>query len=198
VTRRHKVQRKKTCHVFSSCCDQGHDGTADRSAANPKENIMKTLLTVVAIALSTLTAGQALASGSAPSKTRAEVKAELAEAVRSGNMIAHGDSGATLKELYPHRYAQQPAHPGKTRAEVQAELAEAIRSGNMITNSERGATLKELYPHRYSQKTVVIGKTRAEVKAELVKAVRSGNAIIGGERGATFRHNFPGLNAQRS
>ena len=36
-------------------------------------------------------------------KTRAEVKAELAEAVRNGDILA-GDHGKTLRELNPGRY----------------------------------------------------------------------------------------------
>ncbi|PKO76418.1 MAG: hypothetical protein CVU21_13215 [Betaproteobacteria bacterium HGW-Betaproteobacteria-15] len=111
---------------------------------------MKTILSAVAIAISTLGAGQVLAADPAAPKTRAEVKTELAEAIRSGNMIADSESGATFKQLYPHRYAQQPATTGKTRAEVKAELVEAIRSGNMIADRESGATFKQLYPGRYA------------------------------------------------
>ena len=36
--------------------------------------------------------------------TRAEVKAELAEAIRTGDIVAEGDSGKKLNELYPNRY----------------------------------------------------------------------------------------------
>ena len=39
------------------------------------------------------------------SKTREEVQAELREAIRTGDMLADGDSGMKLRELYPQRYA---------------------------------------------------------------------------------------------
>lgn len=112
---------------------------------------MKTIISVVAMALSTLAAGQALAADPGAAKTRAEVKAELAEAIRSGNMIADNESGATFQQLFPQRYAQQPVGVAKTRAEVKAELADAIRSGNMISDGESGATFKQRYPGLYGQ-----------------------------------------------
>jgi hypothetical protein len=189
---------KKTCHAFSGCCDQGHDGTADRSAANPKGSIMKTILTVVAMALSTLATGQALAADPGAAKSRAEVKAELADAIRSGNMIASGESGATFRELFPHRYAQPVVTAGKTRAEVKAELAEAIRNGDMVASGESGATFRELYPHQYTQQPVNAGKSRAEVKAELSDAMRNGNLNAEGKSGASFKRYYPGRDGQHS
>lgn len=38
-------------------------------------------------------------------KTRDQVRAELAAAQRDGDVLAPGDSGLTLRELYPQRYA---------------------------------------------------------------------------------------------
>jgi hypothetical protein len=40
----------------------------------------------------------------AQAKTREQVKAELAEAQRTGDIIADGESGKKLNELYPSRY----------------------------------------------------------------------------------------------
>jgi hypothetical protein len=40
-------------------------------------------------------------------KSRAQVKAETAEAIRNGDMLANNDSGLKLNELYPQRYARQ-------------------------------------------------------------------------------------------
>ncbi len=68
---------------------------------------MKTVLSAVAIALSTLLAGQALAADTGTPQTRAEVKAKLAEAVRTGNMLADGESGVTFKQLNPGLYKHQ-------------------------------------------------------------------------------------------
>ena len=158
---------------------------------------MKTRLSVVAIALSTLVAGHALAADPATPKTRAEVKAELAEAIRSGDMVADGETGLTFKQLYPQRYAQ-PVVAGKTRAEVKAELAEAIRNGDMVADGETGVTFKELAPARYAAaaeaaaKTATLGKTRAEVKAELAEAMRNGDMVADGQTGVTFKQLYPG------
>lgn len=40
----------------------------------------------------------------AQGKTRAQVKAELAEALRTGDIVAGGESGQKLNELFPGRY----------------------------------------------------------------------------------------------
>ena len=45
----------------------------------------------------------------AAGKTREQVKAELAEATRTGDIIAPGESGLKLNELYPQRYEQARA-----------------------------------------------------------------------------------------
>ena len=50
--------------------------------------------------------------------------------MRSGDLIADGETGARFNQLYPSLYAQQ-ATVGKTRAEVKAELAAAIRNGEL-------------------------------------------------------------------
>ena len=42
-------------------------------------------------------------------KTRAEVKAELAEAIRTGDMVAAGEAGMRLDEQFPQRYANSAA-----------------------------------------------------------------------------------------
>jgi Domain of unknown function (DUF4148) len=39
-------------------------------------------------------------------KTREQVRAELAEAIRTGDMPAGGESGLMLYEMYPERYAK--------------------------------------------------------------------------------------------
>jgi hypothetical protein len=130
---------------------------------------MKSRLSVVALALSTLIAGHALAADATIPKTRAEVRAELAEAIRDGSMMADGQTGATFKDLYPSRYAQ-PVASGKTREEVKAELAEAIRNGDMVADGQTGVTFKQLNPDLYPQQAVAQSKTRGEVRAELDKS----------------------------
>lgn len=127
---------------------------------------------IIALTLSTLAAGYASAAD-AP-KTRAQVHAELIEAQRTGDIVAHGNSGKKLNELYPSQYPVKAVVVGKTRAEVVAELAEAQRTGDVFAQGNSGKKLNELYPSRYPAQAVVQGNTRAEVLAELAQAKRSG------------------------
>ena len=83
--------------------------------------------------------------------TREQVKAELAEAIRTGDMLAGGESGLKLNELNPGRYPARPAVGGKTREQVKAELAEAIRTGDMAASGESGLMLYEMFPERYAK-----------------------------------------------
>ncbi|MDT4855472.1 hypothetical protein FQZ97_898260 [compost metagenome] len=85
--------------------------------------------------------------------TRAEVQAELREAVRTGDIVANAETGEKLNQVYPGRYTEAVAQ-GKTRAEVRAELIEAQRTGDIVANGETGQKLNELYPNRYSAKSV--------------------------------------------
>jgi Domain of unknown function (DUF4148) len=129
--------------------------------------------------------------------TRAQVQAELAEAIRNGDIVFNGETGMKLNELYPHRYPARTAVAGKTpRAQVQAELAEAIRNGDIVVNGETGMKLNELYPHRYPARAAVAGKTRAQVQAELAEAIRNGD-IAFGESSLTMRERFPHLYPKR-
>jgi len=74
-------------------------------------------------------------------KTREQVKAEYAEAVRTGDVIPAGDAGLKLNELYAQRYPHAQVTVGPTRAQVKAELAEAIRTGDMMASGELGLKL---------------------------------------------------------
>ena len=105
-----------------------------------------TKASTVVCAFSAVFVGQAIASNDSL-VTRAQVKAELAEAIRTGNMVT-GDSNDKLNEQFPQRYPQQAAASTVTRAQVKAELAEAIRTGNMVTG-ESGVKLNEMYPGKY-------------------------------------------------
>ena len=98
-----------------------------------------------------LCAGQVLAQNTGP-KTRAEVQAELQEAIRTGNMPANDESGRMLNEVNPSAYPPKPVVPCKTREQVRAELEEAKRTGNMPADSETGCMLKDLYPDLYPKK----------------------------------------------
>ncbi|AOF86216.1 putative peptidoglycan binding domain protein [Hydrogenophaga sp. RAC07] len=161
---------------------------------------MKTRLSVVAIALSTLIAGHAMAADPSTAKTREQVRAELIEAQRNGDLIADGETGLRFNQLYPNLYPQATvAVVGKTRAEVKAELAEAQRNGDLIADGETGQRLNQLYPEQYAAtrtsapavEVVAQGKTRAEVKAELAEAQRNGDLIADSETGLRFNQLYP-------
>jgi hypothetical protein len=62
--------------------------------------------------------------------TRAQVKSELAEAVRTGNII-DGESGKKLNEIFPYDYPAQQPVASKSREQAKGELAKAIRSGQV-------------------------------------------------------------------
>ena len=94
----------------------------------------RTYASILALTLSAFSAGSALAGDASAPKTREQVKAELAEAIRTGD-ISYGESGQKLNELFPHQYPAKPVVQGKTREQVMAELAEAVRSGQLPAHS---------------------------------------------------------------
>ena len=145
-------------------------------------NPIRSISIAVLLALST---ASAFSDGA---KTRAQVRAELEEARRSGNIIGAGEAGVPLNQLFPSEY---PAvGPTKTRAEVVEELAEARRSGDMLANGESGETLNEVYPQLYPAPVYLASATRAEVRAELAEARLLGDAPIG-EDGLTPAQRHP-------
>jgi hypothetical protein len=107
-------------------------------------------ITAIAAALIAISTTQVFAADGP--KTREQVKAELAEAIRTGNMPADNESGLMLNQVRPDLYPSQERSVGKTRAEVKAELNEAIRTGNIVADVESGKKLNELYPARYAAK----------------------------------------------
>lgn len=109
------------------------------------------VVSAIALAVAALSAGQALAQDATP-KTREQVRAELQDAIRNGDLQADGETGMTYRQLYPSRYPAAAVAAGKTRAEVKAELAEAIRKGDLMADGETGRKLNELFPGRYPAK----------------------------------------------
>ena len=118
------------------------------------------------------TAGTAMAQN-AP-LTRAQVQAELAEAVRTGDLLADGETGLKLNEINPSNYPAKPSQMGKTRAQVKAELVEAIRTGDLVADGETGLKQNQINPSNYPAKPTQLGKTRAQVVAETAEASRLG------------------------
>ena len=106
-----------------------------------------TYAAIFAITLSTLAASYASAEYAIPDttpavttagKTRDQVRAELVEAQRTGNIQAYGNSGKNLNELYPNQYPAKVVAQGKTREQVLAELVQAQRSGEFTLQQNHG------------------------------------------------------------
>lgn len=147
--------------------------------------------TAMALAISTLIAGQAFAADTDAVKTRAQVQAELAQARASGDIIAPdqisidytGRTGAKLSEVFPARYAAKAPVSTLTRADVLADLQNAKRTGNLMASTQVSvdfgnavpAKLNEIFPARYPAVAAAPVKTRAQVRDELAEAQRTGD-----------------------
>lgn len=106
-----------------------------------------TTVAALTIALSTLLAGQAMASNPAPEgKSREQVRAELFEAIRTGDIAAPRGlsdytthSGTKMNEVFPELYPAKPAATvEKTRSQVRAEAIEASRKQPVLDMSRIG------------------------------------------------------------
>jgi hypothetical protein len=128
----------------------------------------------VALTLALLLTGQSMAATTDAPVTREQVKAELAEAIRTGD-VSQEESGAKLNEQFPQNYPANQVVASKSREQVQAELAEAIRTGN-VSVEESGVKLKEEFPFNYPEQRNVASKSREQVRAELAEARRTGQA----------------------
>ena len=95
---------------------------------------MRYTLSALILSVLALSAGHALAQDPSGTKTREQVRAELMEAIRTGNIPANDESGRMLNEVNPSAYPPKVEAPCKTREQVRAELAEARRTGNMMAN----------------------------------------------------------------
>ncbi len=147
--------------------------------------------TAIALAISTLIAGQAFAADADMGKTRAQVEAELVQARATGDITAPDQLsmdytsriGAKMNEIFPARYAAVAPTSNKTRADVQADMAEAKRTGNVaaptLTSLDYAgygsAKMNEIFPSRYPAVAAVPSKTRGQVRTELAEAQRTGD-----------------------
>jgi hypothetical protein len=155
----------------------------------PQEIIMKLKSTLIVLSL---IAAPAFASDQLVSKTREQVRAELAQAMQSGDMLASGESGLTLKQLNPGAYpATASAQAAKSREQVRAELEQAIRTGDILVGGESGAKLNEVMPDRYPVVANASSKTRAQVKSELARAIREGEIVSVGEDARKLNEIYP-------
>ena len=88
---------------------------------------MKTArLSLIALALTTASAGMAFAADASAPKTRDQVRAELMEAQRNGTLIADGQTGATFRDLNPGRYSAQTvaAQPVQPRMSMSTQVGQ--------------------------------------------------------------------------
>ena len=99
---------------------------------------MRNTLSALTLAVLALSAGLALAQDPGGPKTREQVRVELMEAIRTGNIPANDDTGRMLNEVNPSAYPPKMVVPCKTREQVRAELDEARRTGNMPANDDSG------------------------------------------------------------
>ena len=121
--------------------------------------------------------------------TREQVQADLAAAVRSGD-IMDSQTGLKLNELYPGQYAAKQAQSTLTREQVKAELAEAQRTGDMVVG-QSGRKLNEVFPNRYPVQQAQSTLTRDQVNAELADAQRTGNYVVAGEEAGLCNEVHP-------
>lgn len=131
----------------------------------------RTQISAIAVAFSAFITGSAMAANTAL-MTRADVQAEMADAVRTGNVTV-GESGQRMNEVFPNNYSAEQARSSTTRAQVQAELAEAIRSGNVVIG-ESGRRFNEVAPQNYQAQQNIASTSREEVRAELAEAAANG------------------------
>lgn len=84
----------------------------------------RTQISTIALAISALFVGQAVAADNGPA-TRAQVKAELAEAVSTGNVIANV-TGQLANQAFPNAYPEQQNLA--SRDAVMSAMADAART----------------------------------------------------------------------
>lgn len=131
-----------------------------------------------------------VASAGAQALTTTQVRTQFDEARRNGELMAPGEIGLKMNELYPDLYPKRVAAPAKAREQVNAEFAEARRNGELLASGESGSKVNEQYPDLYPLRVAAPGKTREQVKAETLAAIRHGEIPVG-EIGLTLREQFP-------
>jgi hypothetical protein len=123
--------------------------------------------------------------------SRAEVKADVLQAIRAGNVTVGGEAGLTARQLHPGQYASQGVVGSQlARAEVKAQVVQAQAAGELTVQGEAG-----LYPRANLVPTGIAvaanHPARAVVKAETLAAIRSGDVLVGGEAGLKANQLFP-------
>jgi ribosomal protein L30E len=145
--------------------------------SHPMKGTLMKVIRPLSLVFMTVALAAAGTAGAQEGKTRAQVVAELEEAIKSGDVIT-GDLGLKRNEVAPASYAAKIQLPGKSREQVRAELADALRTGDIVTG-EQGLKRNEVSAAFHAAEATAPGKTREQVKAELADAVRTGDIITG-------------------
>jgi hypothetical protein len=82
-------------------------------------------------------------------KSAAQVRAELFEAQRNGDIVLSGEIGLTERQLHPGAFPAGEVYAGKSAEQVRAETLQAIRSGDILAPGESGLTLRQENPQLY-------------------------------------------------
>jgi hypothetical protein len=107
------------------------------------------LTAALGVALAAAALSPAWAQDSGP-KTREQVRAELLEAQRTGDIMADGETGKKLNEVFPNAFPAKATSGGMTREQVRSELIDAQRRGDVRVDGESGRKLNELNPRQSS------------------------------------------------
>lgn len=133
----------------------------------------------------------AASSAQAQSFTREQVRTQLEQSIRNGDVIVGGEIGLTEREHRIQRGQARSEATGKTREQVQAELTEASRSGSILSYGDLMLPAFELAPQRYPARPAAAAMNRKQVQDELRLATQLGNAPVGGEDSLTPAMRMP-------
>jgi len=137
---------------------------------------MKTKLVWSALSVAAATLiGPGAALAQQCSNTQAQVKAELAEALRSGTIVS-GD-GTMWRDLGAPRQPADLVAEARTRERVKSELAEALDAGTIVSGD--GTLWTDVGAPRQPVDAVAEARTRERVKIELAEALRNGTILSG-------------------
>jgi len=146
---------------------------------------------IAGAALVLMTVGTAYAQSVQMGQTRDQVRAELVDAQRLGDLPAPGDLGRTLRETTPERYPASVVDRGLTRSEVISQLREAHRTGD-VQVGDAGRTRFEIAPQDFPARDAPHGKSRDQVRAEYLEALRTGDVLAQGDIGEKLNEMYPG------
>ena len=145
--------------------------------------------TFSALALAVAALSSVGAQAADGSVSRDQVRAELAQAQRSGDLLAAGEAGLPQNQANPAAYGAQPAAAGVSRQAVQAELAQYRREGvnpwSMSYNplkSFRSSTSRDAVTSQFLDAREQVAAFTGEDSGSSYLASNEGVALPGGTR----------------